>query len=50
MGGAGPDMFYREPEPKKKSGAGAEEKWLCSKKFKKAPYYTTYNLPVFIVI
>ena len=30
MGGAGADIFYLEPEPKKISGAGAEENWLGS--------------------
>ena len=31
MGGdGGTYIFYLEPEPKKKSGAGAEEKWLSS--------------------
>ena len=31
MGGAGAEIFYLEPEPKKKiSGAGAEEKWFGS--------------------
>ena len=37
-GGAGVEIFYLEPEPKKQiSGAGAEAKWLGSATLHKVP-------------
>ena len=38
---SGAEIFYPEPEPKKKSGAGAEEKWFG---------YATLPLRIFFII